>query len=117
MSDLPPTKALVGRVDARLGGGSADADAGTELQREIRDLMWTDVGLVRTADGLQHAVNGLIRVARRLGAGSSETHNLLTVARLVTQAAFVRRDSRGAHFRGDPAPAHGSRHETSLGNG
>ena len=117
VSDLPPTKALVGRVDARLGGGSADADAGTELQREIRDLMWTDVGLVRTADGLQHAVNGLIRVARRLGAGSSETHNLLTVARLVTQAAFVRRDSRGAHFRGDPAPAHGSRHETSLGNG
>ena len=63
--------------------------------------MWRDVGLVRTGDGLQDAIHGLAGVARRLGPGSSETHNMLTVAGLVTRAAYTRRDSRGAHFRAD----------------
>ena len=76
-----------------------------------------DVGLVRIGDGLQNAVHGLIRVARRLGPGVFETHNLLTVAGLVTQAAFVRRESRGAHFRSDDVPTPGSRDETSVSNG
>ena len=49
--------------------------------------------------------------------GVSETDNLLTVAGLVTQAAFVRRESRGAHFRSDDVPTPGSRDETSVGNG
>ncbi|MCH2254346.1 MAG: hypothetical protein MK365_14450 [Vicinamibacterales bacterium] len=88
-----------------------------EIGREIRELMWRDVGLVRTGDGLQNAVHGLTRVARRLRPGVSETDNLLTVAGLVTQAAFVRRESRGAHFRSDDVPTPGSRDETSVGNG
>ena len=77
----------------------------------------SDVGLVRTGDGLQNAVHGLTRVARRLRRGVSETDNLLTVAGLVTQAAFVRRESRGAHFRSDDVPTPGSRDEMSVGSG
>ena len=114
---LPPAKALVGRHGDHLGDESIEDRAHAEIRRDIRDLMWHDVGLVRTADGLRHAVNELSVVARRLGPGSSETHNLLSVAVLVTQAAFARRDSRGAHFRGDQAPNTGSRHETSRGKG
>ena len=113
---LPPAKALVGRHDDLLDDESTEDRAHAEIRREIRDLMWRDVGLVRTGDGLQRAVHGLIGVARRLGPGSSETHNLLTVAGLVTQAAYARRDSRGAHFRADRAPAPGSGHE-STGSG
>ena len=114
---LLPVKALLGRVDARLGDQSTEDGAHAELRREIRDVMWDEVGLVRTAGGLQHAVEGLVRIAHRLGPGSSETHNLLTVARLVTQAAFVRRESRGAHFRSDDVPTPGSRDEMSVGSG
>ena len=79
--------------------------------------MWNDVGLVRTANSLQRAVECCARISRRLGPGFSETHNLLAVAGLVAQAALERRESRGAHFRGDCAPAAGSRHETSVGRG
>ena len=114
---LPPAKALLGRVDARFGDQSTGDGGHSEIRCEIRDLMWGEVGLVRTAGGLQHAVEGLVRLAHRLGPGSSETHNLLTVARVVTQAAFVRRESRGAHFRRDHVPTPGPRDETSVGNG
>lgn len=114
---LPAAKALVGRFDDRLGDESIEDRAHAEIGREIRELMWRGVGLVRTGNGLQNAVHGLSRVARRLGPGVSETHNLLTVAGLVTQAAFVRRESRGAHFRSDNVPTPGSRDETSVGNG
>ena len=114
---LPPAKALLGRVDARLGDQATGDGAHAEIRREIRDVMWGEVGLVRTAGGLQHAVESLVRLAHRLGPGSSETHNLLTVAGLVTQAALVRRESRGAHFRSDYVPTPGSRDETSVGNG
>ena len=92
---LPPAKALVGRHDDLLDDQSTEDGAHAEIRREIRDLMWKEVGLVRTGDGLRHAVHGLRGLARRLGPGSSETHNLLTVAGLVTQAAYARRDSRG----------------------
>ena len=55
-----------------------------EIGRKIRELMWRDVGLVRTGDGLQDAVHGLTRVARRLRPGGSEIDKLLTVAGLLT---------------------------------
>ena len=109
----PPAKALVGRHDDLLDDQATEDGAHAEIRREIRDLMWKEVGLVRTGDGLQHAVHGLRGLARRLGPGSSETHNLLTVAGLVTQAAYARRDSRGAHFRADRAPAPGADHEST----
>ena len=114
---VPPAKALLGRVDTRRGDGSCEAHTDAEIRRDIRDLMWSEVGLVRTAAGLQRAVDSLARMARRLGPGVSETHNLLTVAELVTRAALARRESRGAHFRSDRRPTPGARHETSVGSG
>ncbi len=114
---LPLAKALVGRVDARLGDESTEDGAHAEIRRDIRDAMWGEVGLVRTAGGLRHAAERFDRIARRLGPGYSETHNLLAVAGLVAKAALDRRESRGAHFRSDGVPTPGSRHETSFGNG
>jgi len=114
---LPPSKALIGRVAAPPGDESVGEPARSEFRRDIRDLMWNDVGLVRTADSLQRALEGCARIARRLGPGASETHNLLAVAGLVAQAALDRQESRGAHFRPDCPPVPGSRHETSVGRG
>ncbi len=114
---LPPAKALVGRVDVRLGDTSTEDGACAKIRRDIRDVMWSEVGLVRTADSLRHALGCFTQISRRLGPGASETHNLLTVAGLVAKAALDRRESRGAHFRSDSVPTPGSRHETSVGNG
>jgi L-aspartate oxidase len=113
---LPPAKALVGRGGPSLGDAATNEPAHVDIRREIRDLMWSEVGLVRTTAGLRRAIARLIRLAHRLGPGWSETHNLLAVAGAVTHAAFARKDSRGAHYRSDGVPASGSRDGTSTGN-
>jgi len=110
---LPPAKALVGRHDDRLVGESTQEGAHGEIRGEIRDLMWRDVGLVRSQDGLQQAIQGLAGIGRRLGPGSSETHNVFLVAGAITQAAYARRDSRGAHFRADHPSDPDTGHEST----
>lgn len=80
--------------------------AGDPVIAELRKLMWRDVGLVRSTTGLRRAQLELDRLDRVLGRGLSEVANLLTVARLVTTAAAVRTESRGAHCRRDfPVPS------------
>jgi L-aspartate oxidase len=72
---------------------------------ELRMVMWRDVGLVRSMTGLRRAQLDIDRLSRGRGNRVGETANLLTVARLVTTAATLRTESRGAHFRRDfPRP-------------
>src|SRR5439155_883077 len=92
------------------------------LQRELRDVMWEEVGLVRDARGLAAALDAIERVAERLeGVGVPggpalnlawqdwlNLENQAMAARLITRSALARRESRGAHFRRDfPAAASG----------
>ena len=111
---LQPVKALIDQASVT-SKEPVDPGQRSDVGAAIRQLMWTDVGLVRSQGGLQRAIGELDQIAMRLGAGSSELHNLLTVARAVTHAASVRRESRGAHFRSDAPPLSGSAHETSAG--
>ncbi len=80
-----------------LAAGSEPADLGR--QAELRRLMWDEVGLVRTRDGLRRALAEIERLAG--GARTPATRSMLTVARLVATAALARPESRGAHFRAD----------------
>jgi L-aspartate oxidase len=68
---------------------------------QLRKIMWRDVGLVRSMSGLRSAQLDLDRLDRASGAALGEVANMLTVARLVTTAASIRTESRGAHFRRD----------------
>ena len=68
---------------------------------ELRMVMWRDVGLVRSMTGLRRAQLDIDRLSRGMGRRVGEIANLLTVARLVTTAAALRTESRGAHFRRD----------------
>lgn len=75
----------------------------------LRDLMWRDVGIVRTGEGLERASATLSSWSADTSERSSregyELGALLTCARLATEAALLREESRGAHFRADhPAP-------------
>jgi L-aspartate oxidase len=71
------------------------------LQRRIREIMWEQVGLVRTEAGLREALQELHTLEEQYHPGCGEGRNLLTVARFMTTAAMLRRESRGAHFRVD----------------
>ena len=81
-------------------------EAGDPTVAELRKVMWRDVGLLRSTAGLRSAQLELDRLERFHGSGSGELANLLAVARLVTTAAALRTESRGAHQRRDfPAPS------------
>ena len=71
---------------------------------EVRDLMWTSVGLFRDRAGLTDAVAVLEHAAAAPYEGTPDgwrLRNLVTVARLIARAALRREESRGAHFRAD----------------
>ncbi|MBI3089828.1 MAG: FAD-binding protein [Candidatus Tectomicrobia bacterium] len=93
--------------------GSAEEGAEIEAaESRLRQLMWKNVGIVRSAESLQAALNEIHSLGAetlpRLRATTRqqlrqlcELTNLLDVATLVTTAALSRTESRGAHFRTD----------------
>ena len=82
------------------------ADAGCEeIRREMRGIMTADVGVQRTETSLLHAEQELERLTAATPPDAWRTRNQLLVARLITQAARSRRESRGGHRRTDYPPA------------
>lgn len=86
------------------------------IRERLYDIMWQDVGVVRTAEGLSRAQAALATLDEELEAsGVPRTtlafnltwhdwlnlKNLILVSRAVTAAAIARKDSRGAHYRSD----------------
>ncbi|MBI1967072.1 MAG: FAD-binding protein, partial [Gemmatimonadetes bacterium] len=83
----------------------ADAATGA-LLAEMRAIMTRDVGVVRSEESLLRAKRALADVARTVPPDAWRTRNQILVARLITQAARRRRESRGGHRRLDyPAKA------------
>jgi len=79
-------------------------DAGVEeLIGQIQDLMWKEVGIVRTRTGLQKTVKTLeemgTKVAHPKARRSHEAANLQLTALVVARSALAREESRGAHYR------------------
>jgi L-aspartate oxidase len=76
---------------------------------EIQDLMWRDVGIVRTGAALKRALDQLTQICSRVSHPQTrrgfEARNLQLVGTLVARAALAREESRGAHYRLD-FPAH-----------
>jgi L-aspartate oxidase len=69
----------------------------------LQHLAWDKVGIVRNGDDLLAAALVLAAWSTSLPKPANRTvhefSNLLTVARLMTEAAIVREESRGAHYR------------------
>jgi L-aspartate oxidase len=80
-----------------------------EIASEIKILMWNDVGIVRSRESLQRAIERLESLSEGEAATpdrrSYEIRNLHTVAMLIARSALAREESRGAHYRTD-CPAH-----------
>ena len=86
----------------------------------LQSLMWDKVGIIRSGEGLKDAVDILATwcplpykgrdresspLPEAIDRPSYELRNLVLCARLMTEAALLREESRGAHFRTDfPEP-------------
>ncbi len=96
-----------------LGRRPGDLDA---IRRKLYQVMWDDVGVLRSAESLARArssLNALAAAISSMGVGSTEPRynltwmdrlnleNLILTSRAICAAAEMRTDSRGAHFRED----------------
>jgi len=68
---------------------------------DLRNLMYANVGLVRTESGLLEAIARIDELSLEFRDDFGELRNLLVVGRLIAQAALDRRESRGSHYRSD----------------
>ncbi|MBN1374609.1 MAG: L-aspartate oxidase [Dehalococcoidia bacterium] len=76
----------------------------------LQSLLWDEVGIERSGEGLQRAAGILAAWQNALPHPSDrpsyELNALVVNARLVTEAALLRQESRGAHYRNDfPEPS------------
>ena len=85
----------------------ADKDIITHADQEIieilRDQMTKNVGVIRNASGLISMMRDINKF--NSATRSIEVKNRLMTALLITASAFLRKESRGAHYRSD-YPAH-----------
>lgn len=73
--------------------------------QNLQTLLWDEVGIVRNGEGLKRAGSILAAwqkiLPKAVDRPSYELNAMITNARLVTEAALVREESRGAHYRTD----------------
>jgi L-aspartate oxidase len=72
---------------------------------ELQELMWKNVGIVRTGSGLKDAIKRLGEIGEKVSRPHSrrefEGRNLQIAGTLVARSALAREESRGAHYRTD----------------
>lgn len=90
------------------------------LRKELQNVMWDEVGVMRTGAGLQRGLKGIAKVSDTLmDVGVSPDNlafnltwhdwmnlrSLCDISEVIAKAAIARDNSRGAHFREDfPEP-------------
>jgi L-aspartate oxidase len=78
-----------------------DRGAAQVAADRIRQVMWELAGISRTARGLRACIATVTDINARLPVGATEERNIAETALLVAEAALLRRESRGGHFRSD----------------
>ena len=78
-----------------------DRGAAQVAADEIRGVMWDHAGIARTAKGLRACIERLNEIESRLPEGATEEANMAQTARLIAEAALLRKESRGGHLRSD----------------
>ena len=72
---------------------------------KIRDVMWRDVGILRSGKELTEGIEQLqaleLPKSENPGRAGHELRNLHTLALLIARSALAREESRGSHYRSD----------------
>ncbi len=97
----------------------ANEGAAVTDRASLQQLMWDNVGIVREGDALASATQ---RLAAWQAAAppphdrhSHELANMLLVGQMMAEAALIREESRGAHYRTDyPTPSDAWRHNITF---
>ncbi|HIE16595.1 MAG TPA: L-aspartate oxidase [Dehalococcoidia bacterium] len=88
-----------------LSDGKKVATAPQLTLSNLQSVIWDKVGIVRSGEGLTQAAGILATWQDSLLQPSDrptyELNNMVLTARLMTEAALLRQESRGAHFRTD----------------
>ncbi|WP_299770836.1 FAD-binding protein [uncultured Tateyamaria sp.] len=86
------------------------------LRKQLQDLMWEEVGVMRTEAGMKRGLDGIAQVSDALMDAGVDASNLafnLTwhdwlnlrslcdISEVITKAGIARENSRGAHYRED----------------
>jgi L-aspartate oxidase len=91
--------------DARALSPFANESGSAPDRASLQQLMWDEVGIVRDGDSLATATRQLKAWRAALpephDRPSHELANLLLAGRLMAEAALIREESRGAHYRTD----------------
>jgi fumarate reductase flavoprotein subunit len=87
-----------------------------DLRENLMDIMWEDVGVMRTAEGIKNGISRVEALQAELlenGIGAENTvfnptwhdwlnlYNLIEISLVIASAALSRENSRGAHCRED----------------
>jgi len=78
-----------------------------DIRNSLKSLMWRNVGVRRTAEGLHEAEENINRWCRYVlprqfsDPTGWELQNMLCVAQLMIRAALIREETRGCHVRTD----------------
>ena len=79
-----------------------------QLKQNLKNLMWNDVGIIRSEETLLDAKQKIEKLKSEfkrsrkcLNQDEYEYRNMLTVAGLIVEGALSRKESRGAHCRAD----------------
>jgi len=92
----------VGTVAAAEPLAESGADAAyASVLHDMREVMTSHVGVVRTERSLLHARRTVAALAASVPPAAWRTKNQLMVARLIVNAALRRRETRGSHARAD----------------
>jgi succinate dehydrogenase/fumarate reductase flavoprotein subunit len=106
--------ALLKALRERARGHSGGTPIAGELKDRLRKIMWEDGGIIREEQGLIRALGAVKDIQNETSASSSkselnakelldliELRSAVRVATLILEAALMRRESRGSHFRED----------------
>ena len=86
-----------------------------DMKKEIQQLMWDNVSIVRNEFKLRHALKRLMKMREELNdldvknvkqyneslIAALEVINMVDICILIVKSAILRRESRGAHYRED----------------
>jgi L-aspartate oxidase len=90
---------------APVADGRTEGLVSGQVRRELQEVMTSRVGVLRSADGLGEAAALLDKLtateAFAVDLESWETTNLLTISAALTDAAALREETRGSHWRDD----------------